>query len=134
MSVQELLQAGLKAALEDHAPLADVVTGVFDAPPARGALPYALVEEAVLADWSTKDMAGREGRVAIAIRDGGERPVRLRALAGAAEDAVEAMPRALGEGWAVASLVLVRGRIQREGDGRWLAISEYRVRMLRSEL
>ena len=134
MTLQELLQAAIKAALEDHAPLAGAVTAVFDAPPVRAALPHALVEEAVLTDWSTKDMTGREGRVTILLRDGGERPARLRALAGAAEDAIEAMPGALGEGWRIVSLVLLRSRIVREGDSRWMAASEYRVRMLRSEL
>lgn len=131
MSVQQLLQAALQAALEDHAALADALTAVFDAPPARAARPYALVEEAVLADWGTKDMAGREGRVAVLLFDAGERPERLRGLAGAAEDAVLAMTRDLGEGWRIASLVLLRSRIARDGGGeRWTALSEFRVRML----
>lgn len=125
MSVQAILQAAVVASLEGLD-----VTGVFDAPPVRCALPYAVVEEAVLADWGTKDMAGREGRLAVSIHDGGERPARLRVLAGAAEDAVGAMPRALGEGWRIASLVFVRSRIVREGV-RWVAVSEWRVRMLK---
>jgi hypothetical protein len=125
MSVQALMQAAVVAALDGLD-----VTGVFDAPPVRGALPYAVVEEAVLADWSTKDMAGREGRLAVSIFDGGERPVRLRVLAGAAEDAVGAMARELGEGWRMASLVFVRSRIVRDGV-RWVAMSEWRVRILK---
>ncbi|MDG2534481.1 DUF3168 domain-containing protein [Sphingomonas sp. HITSZ_GF] len=129
MSVQEVLQAALVEALAGIE-----VTRMFDAPPVRAARPYALVEEAWLTDWGTKDMAGREGRFAVTLFDAGERPVRLRALAGAAEAAIEAMPRGLGQGWAVASLVLLRSRISREGDGRWQSVSEFRVRMLRSEL
>ena len=125
MSVQAMLQAAVVASLEGLD-----VTGVFDAPPVRCALPYAVAEEAVLADWGTKDMAGREGRLAVSIHDGGERPVRLRVLAGAAEDAVGAMPRDLGEGWRVASLVFVRSRIVRDGV-RWVAVSEWRIRMLK---
>jgi hypothetical protein len=131
MSVQAVLQAALVAALRGQR-LA--VTAVFDAPPARAARPYALVEESLLGDWGTKDMAGREGRVAIALFDGGESPMRLRALAGEAEDAILAMPRAIGEGWAVVSVMLLRARIAREGEGRWKSVSEFRVRMLRSEL
>ncbi|MEP9359321.1 DUF3168 domain-containing protein [Sphingomonas sp. KR3-1] len=129
MSVQEVLQAALVEALAGLA-----VTAVFDAPPVRAARPYALVEEAWLADWGTKDMAGREGRFAVTLFDAGERPARLRALCGEVEAAIEAMPRAIGEGWAIASLVLLRSRIAREGEGRWTATSEFRVRMLRSEL
>jgi len=129
MSVQAVLQAALVEALAGLE-----VTAVFDAPPVRAARPYALVEEAWLSDWSTKDMAGREGRFAVTLFDTGERPARLRGLAGEAEARIEAMPRLLGQGWAIASLVLLRARISREGDSRWQSVSEFRVRMLRSEL
>lgn len=129
MSVQEMLQAALVEALAGLA-----VTRVFDAPPVRAARPYALVEEAWLADWGTKDMAGREGRFAVTLFDAGERPARLRALAGEVEGRIEAMPRGIGQGWTIASLVLLRARISREGDARWQSVSEFRVRMLRSDL
>ncbi len=125
MSVQAVLQAALAEAL------AEIEAAVFDAPPVRAARPYAVIEEALLGDWSTKDMAGREGRLAVTLYDGGERPVRLRALLGAVEDAVEAMPRDLGGGWRVVTLVLARSRVVREGESRWMAVSEWRVRMLR---
>jgi hypothetical protein len=131
MSVQALIQDALVAALKGHAPVVDAVTAVVDAPPVRAARPYVVVDEAVLIDWGTKDLAGREGRLAVVAYDRGERPVRLRALAGTIEDAVAAMPRDLGQGWRVASLVLVRSRIVREGDDRWTAVVEWRVRMLR---
>ncbi|RYY22421.1 MAG: DUF3168 domain-containing protein [Sphingomonadales bacterium] len=128
MSVQALLQAAVATALEDLA-----VTGVFDCPPVRSSRPFAVIEEAVFADWGTKDIAGREGRFAVRVLDTGERPVRLRGLAGDVEDRIEAMPRTLGEGWAVASLVFLRARIVRDAEG-WASISEFRVRMLRTEL
>ncbi|MEI9850625.1 MAG: DUF3168 domain-containing protein [Sphingomonas sp.] len=131
MSAHAALAAAVAAALDGHAALAEAVTGIFDAPPVRAALPYALVEEPVLADWGTKDMAGREGRIAVLLFDGGERPARLRVLAGAAEAAVEAMPRTLDDGWRVASLVLARSRILPDGASRWVAMGEWRVRMLK---
>ena len=131
MSVHEQLTAALVAALAEHGPLAAVLTGVFDGAPARCALPWAQVVEPVLVDWSTKDMAGREGRVSVILRDAGERPVRLRMLAGAAEDALAAMPGAIGEGWRVVTLLPVRSRIVADGPGKWMAAGEWRVRMLR---
>ena len=131
MSAGELLQAAFRAALEAHAPLAGAVTAIFDAPPARGLRPYALVEEAMLADWSTKDMAGREARIAVTLFDSGERPTRLRRLAGEVDSAIEAMPRAIGTGWRIVSLAFARGRTLRDGEGRWASVSEFRVRMLR---
>ena len=133
MSVQALLQAAVASALGEHAALAEAVTGIFDCPPVRAARPYAVIEEALLADWGTKDVPGREARLAIRVHDVGERPARLRTLAGAVEDAIQAMPRTLGEGWAVASLVFLRSRIARDGQG-WASVSEFRVRMLRTEL
>lgn len=131
MSVQTGLQAALAGALQDHAPLG-ALTGVFDAPPVRAALPYAVVGEAMLADWSTKDANGREARVAVMLHDGGERPARLRLLAGEVEAAIAAMPRDLGDGWRIVSLAFVRSRIVPNGAGRWIATSEYRARMLES--
>jgi len=130
MSVHELLQAAFRAALEAHAPLADEVTSIFDAPPARGLRPYVLIEDALLTDWGTKDMSGREARVRVLLFETGERPDRLRRFAGEVDIAIEAMPRAIGEGWRIASAVFVRGRTLREGPG-WVVASEYRVRMLR---
>ena len=133
MSAQAVLGEVLVVVLKAHAGVARLVTAVFDAPPVRAARPYAEVAEALLTDWSTKDMAGREGRIAIVLRDAGERPVRLRDLAGEVDAAVEALPRDLGEGWRIASLVPVRSRIVREGDGLWAGTNEYRVRMLRMQ-
>lgn len=127
MSPREVLPGAIIAALRGAPGLADAA--LFDALPARAALPHGVVEEPLLADWSTKDMAGREGRVAVTLRDGGERPVRLRELADAAEAAVLAMPRGLGGGWRIVSLAFVRGRIVRERQG-WAATSEFRIRML----
>lgn len=136
MSVLPMLQAALATALTDHAPLAGALTAIFDAPPVRAARPFAVIDETIVSDWGTKDMAGVEGRIAILLYDGGERPVRLRTLAGAVDAALDAMPRALGAPssaeWRIVSLVPVRSRILREGEGRWTAMAEYRVRMLRS--
>ena len=121
MVLQAALVARLNVVLE---------VGVFDAPPVRGGLPYAVVDEPVLSDWSTKSFAGREGRVLLTLFDGGERPVRLRSLLAAAEEGLEALPPDLGEGWRVVRLALVRSRVLRVGD-RWRGTSEFLVRMYR---
>ena len=125
MSARGVLQAALVARLN-----VVLEVSVFDAPPVRGGLPYAVVDEPVLSDWSTKSFAGREGRVLLTLFDGGERPVRLRALLAAAEEGLEALPPDLGEGWRVVRLALVRSRVLRVGD-RWRGTSEFLVRMYR---
>lgn len=132
MSVQPILAEAVLAAVRGHRALADQLAGIFDAPPPRAATPHALIGEAMLSDWGTKDMAGREARVAIALHDAGESPARLRRLAAELEAAVAAMPRALGDGWTWVSLALLRTRIERRGEGRWVANAEWRLRLLNS--
>lgn len=132
MSVHGLLSAALLAAVRAHPPLAGTVSRSFDAPPVRSALPHLIIEEPVLIDWSTKDLAGREARVMVSVVDGGERPLRLRALADAIEGALAAMPAAIGDGWRVVTLLPVRSRIAPAGQARWRAHCEFRLRLLRS--
>jgi len=67
VSGRVVLQAAVVARLN-----AVLDVSVFDAPPVRGGLPYAVVDEPVLSDWSTKTWVGREGRAAGA-RGGGDR-------------------------------------------------------------
>ncbi|WNO53544.1 DUF3168 domain-containing protein [Stakelama saccharophila] len=131
MSVRSLLQQALVTALSGDPAVGGAVTAVFDAPPPRVAMPYALVEETVLSDWGAKDVAGREGRVLVLIEDAGERPVRVRSLCDAAGAALAAMPRELGEGWRIVTMVPLRSRVLRAGRDRWTGSVEARVRLLR---
>jgi hypothetical protein len=131
MSAHEVLADALVAALHAYAPLGVGLNGVFDAPPARAVRPYALVDEAVLTDWSAKDWTGREGRLSVVLFDEGERTARLRGLMDQVVEAVAGVPRALGEGWRVASLVFVRSRVVKDGERRWAGVVEFRVRVLR---
>lgn len=123
------LHDALAAALRAHPALAGGVTAVFASPPVRSATPYALVAEAVVADWSTKDAAGFEARVAIELHDAREEGAVVRDLAEAARDAVAAMADDLGEGWRIVSRVFVRQRVVRT-RGEWVASVEFRVRVL----
>lgn len=114
------------AALKDLAGL----TGAFEGRPVQAAFPYALVEAGPELDWSHKSGTGREVRLALVLRDGGERPARLRDLAVQAEAAVEALAGELA-GWRLVSLRFMRGRLIAEAKGEWAAVSEYRARMLK---
>lgn len=132
MSAAVMLAEAIRTALHAHAPLAEGLAGVFDAPPVRAATPHAVIGEAQLSDWGTKDMAGREVRVVVSLHDAGESPARLRRLSGEVETAMTGLPRAMGGGWELASRVLLRARVERGGEGRWIATSEWRLRMLKS--
>ncbi len=128
--MRALLIAGVVARLRAAPALRDVA--VFDAPPVRAALPHALVEEPVLADWDTKDWRGREGRLAVTLADGGERPVRLRGLLATVEDWLPDMPPDLGAGWRLVQLRFLRSRLVRSGE-RWTGTAEFMVRMGETE-
>jgi hypothetical protein len=123
------LHEAIVAALRADAAVAGGVTAVFASPPVRSATPYALVAEAVVADWSAKDAAGFEARVAVELHDAREDGAVVRGLAEAARAAVAAMPDALGGGWRIVSRVFVRQRIVRV-RGQWVASVEFRVRAM----
>ena len=125
MSATSAVQTALVAALDGIAGL----TGVYDGPPARAAFPYAAIGAGSSTNWSHKTARGREHRLIVSIWDEAGNSARLQGLAAATEDAIEAMPRDLGEHRLV-SLALIRSRIVRDGAGPWAAIIEYRARTL----
>ncbi|MFW2850563.1 DUF3168 domain-containing protein [Sphingomonas sp. TX0543] len=130
MSGQQAVQAAAVTALRT----ALGAVAVFDAPPVRAAPRYVVVDPPLLIDWSTKDWRGREGRLVVSAFDRGERPAWLREVAGTIEEAVEAMPPDMGDGWRCVSARLVRSRIARAGDDRWAATSEFTVRIYRESV
>lgn len=124
----ETLQAAAVAALA----AIDGIGRVYDAPPIQAAIPHAAVEIDGEADWGHKSGAGREVRLAATIRDKGERPMRLRRLAGEAEAALAALAPAVG-GWRLVTMRFVRTRILSSPREGWAAVIEYRARLLREE-
>ncbi len=106
---------------------------VYEAPPIRAAVPYALVEAGAESDWGHKSGAGREVRLTVTMHDRGEATARLRALAAAAEEALAGLGGTEG-GWQVVSLRAVRGRLVParpagvDSLSAWTA--EFRARML----
>lgn len=123
----EILCAALIAALAE----VNGLNGAYDGPPLQAALPYATVEAGPESDWSHKSGAGREVRLGVTVCDGGERPTRLRALARAAETAIEGVSGAL-DGWQLVTLVFLRSRVLREPGAGWAAAIDYRARMLKA--
>ena len=127
----EALQAALVAALAGHPPLADVVAGIFDGPPAQADFPYVAIGGGATGDWSHKTGRGREHRLAVTIWDDGESPARLHRLMAEAEEAIEGIAPAL-DGHRIAGLVFLRSRVIRDADGPWAGIVEYRARTLQN--
>ena len=111
-------------------------SGRYDAAPAQAAYPYAMVEAGPETDWGHKSGAGSEVRLAVIVRDAGERPKRLLALIEAARGAIE--DGLTAEGWQVVTLAWQKTRTAREGkapvgaDTLWAGSVEFRARMLRA--
>lgn len=105
--------------------------GVYPGPPLQAAFPYATVECGPEADWGHKSGRGREIRLAVTLRDSGERPDRAQAFAEVVEAAIEAGLDV--EGWRLITLALVRRRTvaeARRGRMGWTVALDYRARML----
>ena len=96
--------------------------------PLQAAAPYATVAAGLETDWGHKSGSGRELRLTVTLRDQGERPARLRALAAEAQAALDGL--AMSDGWQLVTLVFVRSMTVAEGAGRWAITLDYRARML----
>jgi hypothetical protein len=113
------------------------LAGRYDAPPVQAVTPYALVEAGPETDWGHKSGAGSEVRLAVTVRDAGERPQRLLALLETARAAIEA--GLAPAGWQLVTLAWQRTRSARESkpavgaDTLWVGAVEFRARMLRSD-
>jgi hypothetical protein len=121
------LQAAALARLQSVAGL----SGAYPGLPLQASMPYAIVEAGAEVDWSHKSGEGREARLAVGLRDQGERPDRIAARMAAAEAAL-APPLAV-PGWQLVSFVFLRSRLVREGrggDSAWSGLIEYRARLL----
>ncbi|HET9640611.1 MAG TPA: DUF3168 domain-containing protein [Allosphingosinicella sp.] len=105
--------------------------GIYPGPPLQAAYPYAVVECGPETDWGHKSGSGRELRLAVILRDSGERPERAQAFADVVESALAAGLDV--EGWRLVTLALVRRRTLAEGRGGragWAVAIDYRARML----
>jgi hypothetical protein len=123
------LRAVLIAWLQSDAELMSRLNAVTEEAPSRTSAPWLGIAASASADWSTKDRAGREIRVALELHCRGDDPGTAAATARAIEARVEALPRAQA-GFDVASTTFLRARAeQRPGNGRAVLI-EYRFRVI----
>lgn len=125
MSAGAVLRAAVVAHLGD-------VGRVFDAAPARAAMPYVVVDDPVLAAGDAIGVSGRTGTLAIACIDTGVSPERVRALLAAVEARMASLPPAPGEGWRVTAVRLARSQVVQGKGERWTATGVFAVRMFRS--
>ena len=142
MMAAEKLRRAVRAALST------VGAGVADAGPIAGGFPRIELPGGSESDWGHKSGEGREVRMAVIVRDKGERPDRMMRVMGEAQAALDAITSiesgavesgavdggandgGADEGWRLVSWRRVASRSAREAGG-WSGVIDYRARMLR---
>jgi hypothetical protein len=115
-SAEGALRARALDLLAKDAALAGLVHGIFDGTPPRATAPYVMVGMAEGSDWGTKDRAGREVRLTLALvgvdgADGDKAAARIDAVAGAMCGPAGA--------WAIVAARTIRTRFTFARDGGW---------------
>ena len=113
------METNLRAALIDWLragpPPIDALSSIEEEAPARATPPWLAIAASASADWSTKDRAGREVRVAFELHDRGDDATAGAALVSAIEARIVALPRDQ-EGFDIASIQFLRARTERRAD------------------
>ena len=123
------LRAALIAWLRSDAVLANLLNAVAEEAPSRASPPWLGIAASASGDWSTKDRAGREVRVALELHCRGDDPGTAAAVTRAVEARVEALPRS-HDGFEVASVVFLRARAEQRPGNLRAVLLEYRFRLL----
>ncbi len=131
MNAESDIRAALIAELRNDAALGAQVNRIYDAVPVKSTPPTLVMGECIGGDWGTKDKVGRELRLAITIEDDIETPTRISGIMPLADAAVHRLTGTIA-GWQVGSLRLIRSRLLRTNAGRWNALMEYRIRVLKN--
>lgn len=115
-SAEQAVRAKALALLAGDEALAGLVHGIFDGTPPRASAPYVAVGAAEANDWGTKDRAGREVRVTLALVGVGS-GIDDKA-AGRVEAAIAGLRGAAGS-WSVVGARTIRTRFTFARDGGW---------------
>lgn len=125
------LRAALITWLRDGPAPLDMLNAVEEESPLRASLPWLGIAASASADWSTKDAAGREIRVALELHTRGGEADEDGELVRAIETRVEALPRNQPR-FRIASVHFLRARSERRAGNLRAVLMEYRFRLLRT--
>ena len=122
------LRAALIAWLRADPVLAEL-NSITEEAPSRTSLPWLGISASASADWSTKEAAGREVRIALELHERGDDPEPEAALVWAIEERIPALPRAQN-GFDVVSITFLRSRVEQRPNNLRAVLLEYRFRLL----
>jgi hypothetical protein len=123
------LRAALIGWLAADATLAAGLNAIVEEAPTRTALPWLAIAASASADWSAKDRAGREVRIALELHCRGDRPDTAAQLVAALEARIAALP-AQQAGFRVVTCTFLRARAEQRAASTRAVLVEYRFRLL----
>ncbi|WP_295636818.1 DUF3168 domain-containing protein [Novosphingobium sp.] len=124
-------RAALIAWLAADSALASGLNAIVEEAPSRTALPWLALTASASTDWGTKDLRGREVRVALELNYRGDDPLSEAALVAAIERRVEAMPAdQSAAGFRLVNLTFMRAKAEQRGEALRALMLDYRARVL----
>jgi len=106
-----------------------VLNSIAEEAPLRPSLPWLGIAASAGTDWSTKELAGREIRIALELHCRGDDPTSAATLATAVEARVVALPPAQ-TGFAIANIRFLRSRAEQRPNNLRSVLIEHSFRML----
>lgn len=123
------LRTALMAWLAADPALSGQLNAIAEEAPSRTALPWLAVAASASADWSAKEVAGREVRIALELHCRGDQPDSAGALVAAIEARITALPQAQS-GFQVVTAQFLRARAEQRAANTRAVLLEYRFRVL----
>ncbi len=123
------LRAALIAWLAADPVLSAQLNAVVEEVPSRTALPWLALAASASADWSVKEVPGREVRIALELHCRGDQPANAATLVAAIEDRVTSLPAAQA-GFRIINAQFLRARAEQRAANTHAMLIEYRFRIL----
>ena len=123
------LRTALLAWLAADPVLAAQLNAIVEEAPSRTALPWLAVAASASADWSAKDLPGREVRIALELHCRGDQPGAAADLTSAIETQIAALPPDQ-PGLRVVNITFLRARAEARAANTRAILLEYRFRVL----
>ena len=123
------LRAALLAWLSADPALATQLNAIVEEAPSRTALPWLAISASASADWSAKEVTGREVRVAFELHCRGDEPASAAELVAAIEARIASLPAEQGS-VRVVSTTFLRARAEMRAANTRAVLLEYRFRVL----
>jgi len=123
-----LLRAALTQWLRADPALA-ALNSVTEEAPLRASPPFLALAASASVDWSVKQLAGREVRIALELHCRGDDPATAAGLVGAIEARVQALP-SVQDGFDIVTTQFLRARAEQRANNTRSILIEYRFRCL----